>query len=130
MNERITATINDHQILPLAITPKDRDGDVVDVENVVWTSSDTSIVTVQPEPDGLTCFATSTGAVGEATVTCTADADLGDGVQAIEQECLITVVQSNAESLNMSTGVPIERSTPETEPLPEGGGETEPPAGE
>jgi|SRR5215208_2651826 len=114
-NQRIEATINDHQVIELSITPKDRDGDVVDVENVTWASSDEGVARLEPSADGLKCVAVSTGQVGTATVSCTADADLGDGIEPITQECELTVVQSNAQSLNMSAGVPAERVDEEGE---------------
>lgn len=44
-----------------------------------WRSSDESVVTVTPSTNGLSAVLTS-GAPGLATVTCTGDSLLGDGV--------------------------------------------------
>ena len=48
-----------------------------------WASSDPSIVSVTPAPDGLSAVAESTGNLGNVQISVAADADLGSGVREI-----------------------------------------------
>jgi hypothetical protein len=64
---------------------------------VVWQTSDASIVGVNVDPsDSSICRAVPAGALGQAQITATADADLGSGVRALLTTCEIEVVGGEA----------------------------------
>ena len=63
------------------IQPVDGAGHPAPVDGVpVWAVSDEKILTVTPSADGLSADIETTGELGTAQVTVTADADLGAGV--------------------------------------------------
>jgi hypothetical protein len=78
------------------------------VQDPAWSSSDDGIVTVAPGPDGLSAVASAAGPTGSATVTWTADGDLGDGVRPLEGRIDIEVVAGDAAVVNISAGTPTE----------------------
>lgn len=63
---------------------KDKHGNPALVDGVpVWASSDETVLSVTPAPDGMSALKIDTVATGVARVTVTADADLGAGVKPI-----------------------------------------------
>ncbi|MBR0879614.1 hypothetical protein ACVMGC_001012 [Bradyrhizobium barranii subsp. barranii] len=64
---------------------------------VVWASSDDDILVVTTDPaDSTICSVTPGGQVGQAQVTATADADLGQGTRQLITVCDIEVVAGEA----------------------------------
>lgn len=103
--------LTDVQEVRLSISPKDSQGNPATVDGApAWASSDESVLTVAAvSDDGLTADAVTVGPLGTATVTVTADADLGEGVTSLTDTVEITVVASEASALNVSAGTPTER---------------------
>ena len=60
--------------------------------------------------DGMTADVTTVGPLGTATVTVSADADLGDGVTSLTGTLEVEVIASQAADLNVSVGTPTERA--------------------
>jgi hypothetical protein len=106
-----TVQLTDVQEVRLSISPKDSQGNLASVDGVpTWESSDESVLTVAAvSDDGLMADAVTVGPLGTATVTVTADADLGDGVTTLSDTVDITVVASQASALNVAVGTPTER---------------------
>ena len=66
--------MTDSQQVHLTLAEKDKAGQTVSPSSPPeWFSSNTDVVTVTPSADGLSADAVSTGAVGSATITATAD---------------------------------------------------------
>lgn len=87
----------------------DKAGNDAPFQNSTFVSSDPTIVAVTDNGDG-TALAVATGLLGSATVTASADADMGDGVTTISADPLsITVQAESATGLNMGVGVPVEK---------------------
>jgi hypothetical protein len=103
--------LTDVQEARATIAPQDRAGNPASVDGVpTWESSDTSVITVSPTEDGLTADVVTTGTLGTATVTVTADADLGEGVTSLTGTLEVEVIASQAADLNVSVGTPTERA--------------------
>ncbi len=108
--------------------PIDKKGNPAKVQNVVWASSDESVVTVlveDPEGNPFRALVKSATTLGVSEVTCTADADLGEGVKPISGEPIgFHTIAGEATALGAPTvGTPEEQ--PDAPPEPEPGlGET------
>lgn len=73
----------------------------------VWVSSDPTAVTVTPAADGLSALIVAVGDPdATATITCTADADLGEGVKPIECVGDVLVIGGDVSTSNMAFGAP------------------------
>jgi hypothetical protein len=84
----------------LSIAPKDEAGQPVTAGPYSWTVDDSTIVTLQPAADGLSCEVI-TGAPGVCNVSVT-DGVLTDTIQ-------ITVKVGAESSLNLSAGTPVHK---------------------
>lgn len=102
----LTAT----QKCAVSIAPVDMFGNAAQVDGApVWASSDEAIVTVVAAPDGLSVEVLTTGVVGSAQVSVTADADLGAGVTALTGLLDITVIAGAAVNLALAATAPVEK---------------------
>lgn len=102
--------LTDVQEARATIAPQDRAGNAAPVDGVpTWESSDTSVLTVNPDSDGLSADVVTVGPLGKATVTVTADADLGEGKTSVTGTLDVEIIASEASSLNVSVGTPTDR---------------------
>jgi hypothetical protein len=87
----------DHTVL-MQVSYVDAKGNPATIDGAVaWQSSDQAILAVTPDPgDSTMCRATPIGGIGQAQVTATVDADLGDGVRNLITLCDIEVVGGEA----------------------------------
>lgn len=87
----------DHQV-NMEVTYVDANNNPAKVDGeVVWTSSDTTIVTINVDAqDSAICSVVPVGKAGQVQVTATADADLGSGVRSLVTICDIEVVAGEA----------------------------------
>ncbi len=110
------------QNVELSVTITDKKGNPAGVENGVWETTDEAVVTVD-DNGGDSATVSAVGTPGTATVTYTADGDLGEGVMEIVGTIDIEVVAGNAGVFNIVAGTPTEQdddsSTP-AEPAPAG----------
>ena len=70
----------------------------------VWGTSDETILSVVAAEDGLTAVVTTVGPLGSAQVSVTADADLGEGVQLVQDGIVLTTEGALASSLGLVVG--------------------------
>ncbi|SIO49873.1 hypothetical protein SAMN05443247_06569 [Bradyrhizobium erythrophlei] len=85
---------------------------------VVWQSSDVSIVSVSVDPtDSTICRAIPVGSLGQAQITATADADLGQGVRGLITTCEIEIVGGEAVAGSIQ---PVGEPEPIGHPEPRG----------
>lgn len=96
------------QAFNAVVTPKDRAGNPAAIQNPVWASSDETIVSVAPSPDGLACYIDTVG-VGTARVVLSGDADLGEGVRPIVGEIEFVVSAGGAVTLEI-TGTAVDKA--------------------
>jgi hypothetical protein len=109
----------DH-LVKMKVSYVDAAGNPATVDGPVsWASSDDNILKVETDPgDSAICFVTPVGEVGQAQVTATADADLGDGVRTLITTCDIDVVAGEAVSGTIEPVGPPELIAPHPEPNP------------
>ena len=101
-------SITDIQKFTASIQPVDARGNPALVDGVpVWSVGDGSILSLTAAPDGLSAEVLAVGALGTTQVTVEADADLGSGVVPLTGILDVTVVGSQAVSLNIATSVPV-----------------------
>lgn len=103
--------LTDSQEVDLTVAFLDKKNNPADVDGApVWSSSDTSIVTVVAAADGLTAVATAVGPLGQAQVSAAADADRGSGVTTVTAVLDISVQSSAAVVAAVSAGTPREQA--------------------
>lgn len=105
-----TLILKDSQQALVKIAPKSKAGNPAAVDGApVWQSSDPTVVLVTPEADGLSATVSAVGPVGVATVTVTADADVGEGVKTISDGFNVSVEGGEASTLGFDLGTPEEK---------------------
>jgi len=91
----------------ISIQPVDGKGKPAPIDGpAVFASSDESIVKVVAQADGLSALVVAQG-VGDYSISASADADLGAGVETITASDTGTVTQGRAKSIAFTTG-PVE----------------------
>lgn len=100
----------DHSVL-MQVAYVDAKGNPATIDGEVsWSSSDASVITVTVDgEDSTICRAIPVGSVGQAQVTASCDADLGDGVRELLTLCDIEVVGGEAVA---GTIQPVGEPTP------------------
>lgn len=93
----------------LSISAVDRKGRPAQVDTIVFSSSDPSVATVTPDASDPSRALLKAMNTGTAQINVTADADLGDGVNALTGVLDVTVVPGQAVSLAIGTGTPEEQ---------------------
>ena len=90
----------------------DSQGNPARVDGVpVWASSDTTLLTLEAEPDGFSALATAVGSVGDGIqVSVTADADLGTGMRPIVTLGTVNIIAGEAVAGMMTAGTPEEQA--------------------
>lgn len=102
--------LTDSQQCKLAIKPTDKAGNVAPIDGAPdWRSSNSEVVTVTPSADGLSADVVTTGALGTATVSVSADADLGEGTKQISGSIDIEVGAGEAVTVEVTAGTPEEK---------------------
>lgn len=102
--------LQDSQVVTLSIQPADKKGNPAPVDGVpVWLSSNTELITVVASADGLSAVATAVGPLGTATVSVTADADLGAGTTELAGTLDITVISGAASTIKITAGTPTDQ---------------------
>lgn len=76
-----------------------------------WRSSDPAAVSVVPAADGLSAIVAAQGDPEDtATITCTADADLGEGVNEVTTTGDVMIIGGDIATSNMQFGTPSEQA--------------------
>ena len=101
--------LTDSQQATLTIQPVDKAGNAAAVEDVAWTTSDDTVLTVTPSEDGLTAVVAITGKLGVAQVNVTADAQIGEGAVEITGVLDVEVKAGQAVALSIAAGAPEEK---------------------
>lgn len=103
--------VKNSQQFSVSIQPQDKRGQAARIDGVpVWASSDETILQVLPSEDGLTATVKAVGPTGDAKVTATADADLGEGVTPITGFIDVTVIGGDAVLVSLIPGAVEEQA--------------------
>lgn len=93
------------RVVTLSIQPVDAAGNPAPVDGApVWNVSDTGLVTVTPTEDGLSAVLVPTGALGNAQISVTADALLGEEVRELTGLLDVQIVGGEAVALSIGVG--------------------------
>ncbi len=113
-NERNTVLnveISNEQKVLISISPKSHLGKAAAVDPKVkptWTPQ-SGQSSVDVAEDGMSAMFTSSDTPGDTVVLVSADADLGDGVETISDQVVLTVTSAKAESLGLTAGTPEDK---------------------
>lgn len=80
--------------------------------SVAWSTDRPDILILTPTADGLGCKIQTTGVVGLATITVTADADPSEGISNIILTEQIQIVEAMVVTGQVSLGEPVELANP------------------
>lgn len=87
----------------VTLAPKTAAGNPASVDGIPTWTVESGDVTLEIAEDGLSAKVVS-GANGSSVVKITADADLGEGVRAIEASLEVTVTDAEANNLGITVG--------------------------
>jgi hypothetical protein len=115
----------DHTV-SMQVSYVDARGNAASVDGAVsWQSSDESIVKLQVDKaDDTICRAVPAGGIGQAQITASCDADLGEGVRELITTCDIEVVGGEAvagsiQPLGEPDPIEIGQGLPGAQPHPD-----------
>jgi hypothetical protein len=96
--DHVMYTLPVDKLVSVQVAYVDAQGNPATVDGaVVWASSDDTLLTVSVDAEDSTiCTVTPVGEAGQAQVSATADADLGDGIRELITLCDIEVVAGEA----------------------------------
>jgi hypothetical protein len=98
------------QKVDLSVTITDKFGNPAEVDGIPEWAVDNNVLVLTPAPDGMSCGAAASGAMGTATVTFTCDADLGAGVEPLIGTLDFDVTAGKAAVVTINPGTPSEQS--------------------
>jgi len=98
------------QQVGLSVTFTDSKGNPASVDGVpTWLCDNTDVLALIPAGDGRSCLAQAVGAVGTSTISMTADADMGSGVEPIIGTLEVQVTAGKATQVVITAGTPVEQ---------------------
>ena len=102
--------LTDSQKVSLAVKPVSLAGNVAAVENVSWSSSDETVVTIiVSASNNLDAEVVTTGKVGVAQIRFGCDAKVGEGEVPLLAMLDIEVVGGQAVNIQIDAGSPTEK---------------------
>jgi len=102
----LAISISNEQKVTVTITPKTNAGKPAKLDGApAWTvvSGDSTVVVAD---GGLSASLVSSDNPGDTTYLVEADADLGEGVETIQDTITLTVIGANAANLGLAAGTP------------------------
>jgi hypothetical protein len=119
--EHVMYTLPADHMVKMQVSYVDAKGNPATIDSAVsWNTSDASIIAVDVDPtDSTICAAVPVGSIGQAQVTASCDADLGDGVRELVTTCDIEVVGGEAVAGSIQPlGEPKPIGHPDQQPVP------------
>jgi hypothetical protein len=110
----VAIKITNEQQVNVTLSPKTDSGKPAKLDGApVWSvvSGDSTVV---PAADGLSADLISSDTPGDTTFLVDADADLGSGVEDLQETITLTVAGANAKNLGITVGTPTLKPTPPT----------------
>lgn len=104
--------LTDTQQVSVAVSATTKRGRPAQVHDVVFSSSDENVATVEADADDASKALVKAVGEGTAQINVSADADLGEGVTTIHGALDVTVIPSQATQLALQTGTPEEQGEP------------------
>lgn len=95
--------VTQFETFPLAI--KDKFGNPALVDGVpAWSVDDNALALIDPAADGMSAVLKPIGPVGIVTISVSADADMGAGVEAVSGSLPIELVAGQAVTIQLTAG--------------------------
>jgi hypothetical protein len=111
-NMPVSVKLTNEQKVNITLSPKTDSGKPATLDGApVWSvvSGDSTVVVAE---GGLSADLVSSDTPGDTTFLIEADADLGDGVESLQDTITLTVAGANAKNLGISVGTPVLKDTP------------------
>lgn len=103
-------TLADSQQVEITIKVVDKKGQPAQTDGPpAWLTDNSEVLSLTPSADGLSCTVAAVGPLGTATVSVTADADLGAGKIDLAGSLEIEVTAGQATALTLTPGTPSEQ---------------------
>lgn len=102
----LTLVITTEQKITVTITPKTAAGNPASVDGAPTWSVVSGFATIDVSPDGLSATLISSDAPGQSQFLISADADLGAGIETIQDVVTLNVEGAKATSLGLVAGEP------------------------
>jgi hypothetical protein len=103
----VTIKITNEQKVNVSLTPTTDAGKPAKLDGApVWSvvSGDSQVL---PAADGMSADLVSSDTPGDTTFLIDADADLGEGVEKLQETITLTVSGANARNLGITVGTPV-----------------------
>lgn len=103
----IEVSISNEQKVPITVSPKTDTGKPAKLDGApVWSvvSGDSTVV---PAADGLSADLVSSDTPGDTVFLVDGDADLGSGVEDVQDTITLHVLGANAKNLGLAAGTPV-----------------------
>jgi len=111
VNTMVAAKITNAQQVNVTLTPKTDSGKPAKLDGVPVWSVISGTSTVVPAADGLSADLISSDEPGVTVFLVDADADLGEGVEDLQETIELTVAGENAKNLGITVGTPTNKPT-------------------
>lgn len=109
----LTFQITTEQKIKVALEPKTAAGNPAPVDGAPAWSVISGDATVEPAEDGLSAYLISSDTPSTSEIRVSADADIGEGIETIEDVIILQTVSAKATKLGlMSVGVPELKNPP------------------
>jgi len=110
VNTMVEVTITNEQKVNVTLSPKTDTGKPAKLDGIpTWTVVNPSEVTstVVPAADGMSADLVSSDTPGDTTFLIDGDADLGTGVEDVQETITLHVSGANAKNLGVTIGTPV-----------------------
>lgn len=97
------------QQVGLSVAVTDKKGNPAQVQDPVWATDNSDLLTLEVAADGMSCTVKATGVLGAGTVQFTCDADLGDGVSPLIGTVAFEITAGAATVVTITEGTPTEQ---------------------
>lgn len=98
--------ISNEQKVTVTLTPVTDTGKPAKLDGAPVWSVISGDATVVPAADGLSASLVSSDTPGDTVFLVDADADIGSGVESLQETITLTVTGANAKNLGLSAGTP------------------------
>ena len=107
VNTMVEVTITNEQKVNVTLSPKTDTGKPAKLDGIPVWSVVTGDSTVVPAADGMSADLVSSDTPGDTTFLIDGDADLGTGVEDVQETITLHVSGANAKNLGVTVGTPV-----------------------
>ncbi len=112
LNTMITKTLTNVQKQRVILNITSQSGHAARLDGAPTWEVEEGDATIEPAEDGLSCFLISEDRAGTSRIRVHADADLGPGIETIEEVIELVTVEERATSLGLQFDDPVDKGNP------------------